>query len=102
MGNWILTLHTTLLTVKTRKGCLGERGRGWKGGGGGGGGGGGDVQVIAADEGNSLYVKLLRILDIKLTHYGFSLLLADCLTSQQHASVSQGRIRSDNLYVLPH
>ena len=28
--------------------------------------------------------------------------LVGCLTSQQHASISQGRICSDNLYVLPH
>ena len=30
------------------------------------------------------------------------LLLVVCLTSQQHASVSQGRICTDNFYVLPH
>ena len=29
-------------------------------------------------------------------------LCASCLTSQQHASVSQGRIYSDNFYMLPH
>ena len=29
-------------------------------------------------------------------------LLVGCLKSQQHASVSQGRICTDNFYVLPH
>ena len=28
--------------------------------------------------------------------------VVDCLTSQQHASVSQGRTCSDKLYVSPH
>ena len=33
---------------------------------------------------------------------GLVCLLVGCLTSQQQASVSQGRICSDNFYVLPH
>ena len=75
-----------------------------KGGGGGGGGGGcwPNLLFVLLSQTISAVAFWLTLAGLLLLLLLLLLLFVGCLTSQEHASVSQGRICSDKFYVLPH
>ena len=78
----------------------GQRGLGGRGCGRGGGGGGGKISFCELVASQSLTSVIVRTLTMAVKYdelfFFFFFFFAGRLTSQQHASVSQGRICSDN------